>query len=132
MDPPSLAYWDETHGSYVAYLRCWINYRIRGFRRVTSEDFIRWSRPEVINYGDAESRAALHEHGDALRTRPGVTLMFAKRFVPDRKIDPAWPNPASPKSSCSPAVTACASIAPSWSRFSPPDSTATTGTIAPS
>jgi hypothetical protein len=93
MDPPSLAYWDETHGRYVAYLRCWINYRIRGFRRVTSEDFIHWSKPEVIDYGGAEIEQLYTSMATPYERARGVTLMFAKRFVPDRKADPAWKNP---------------------------------------
>lgn len=93
MDPPSMAFWDETRGRYVAYLRCWINYRIRGFRRVESEDFIRWSKPEVIDYGGAEIEQLYTSMATPYDRAPGVTLMFAKRFVSDRKADPAWPRP---------------------------------------
>jgi hypothetical protein len=93
MDPPSVAFWDETRGHYVAYLRCWINYRIRGFRRVVSEDFVRWSKPEVVGYGDAEVEQLYTSMATPYARAPGVTLMFAKRFVPDRQADPAWPRP---------------------------------------
>jgi hypothetical protein len=93
LDPPSVAYWDERQRRYVAYLRCWINYRIRGFRRLVSEDFIHWSEPEVVGYGDAEIEHLYTSMATPYDRAPGLTLMFAKRFVPDRKRDPAWPRP---------------------------------------
>jgi hypothetical protein len=92
MDPPSVAFWDDMRGHYVAYLRCWINYRIRGFRRVTSDDFVHWSKPEVVDHGEAEIEHLYTSMATPYERAPGLTLMFAKRFVPERKLDPAWPR----------------------------------------
>jgi hypothetical protein len=49
MDPPNLAFWDEHQKRYVAYLRNWLNYRIRSVRRSTSNDFRHWTAPEEIS-----------------------------------------------------------------------------------
>src|SRR6185503_375860 len=87
MDPPSVAFWDENRAQYVAYLRCWINYRIRGFRRVTSDDFIHWSQPEVIDYGDGEVEQLYTSMATTYERAPGVYFMFAKRFMSARRFD---------------------------------------------
>jgi hypothetical protein len=54
MDPPNLAFWDENQQQYVAYLRNWLNYRIRGFRRSTSKDFRHWTTPVEIDLSGSE------------------------------------------------------------------------------
>jgi hypothetical protein len=90
MDPPNLAFWDEGRQEYVAYLRTWINYRFRGFRRSTSKDFRRWTTPEFIDLGDSEPENLYTNMTVPYERAPGTYLMFAKRFVPWRKVDPTF------------------------------------------
>ena len=90
MDPPNLAFWDEVRQEYVAYLRTWLNFRIRGFRRSTSKDFRHWSRPEYVDLGESEVEHLYTNMTVAYERAPGTYLMFAKRFLPWRKADPAY------------------------------------------
>lgn len=90
MDPPNLAFWDENQKQYVAYLRTWINFRIRGFRRSTSKDFRHWTHPEIVDYGEGEIEHLYTNMTTAYDRAPGIYLMFAKRFVPNRRVDPNW------------------------------------------
>jgi len=92
MDPPNLAFWDEQQQQYTAYLRYWLNSRIRSFRRTTSKDFRHWTTPEPVDLGDSEIEHLYSNMTTPYERAPGIYFMFAKRFVPWRKADPAWPN----------------------------------------
>lgn len=92
MDPPSLAFWDPNIGRYVAYMRCWINYRLRGFRRSESDDFIHWSQPVIVQYAGGEVEHLYTNMTTLYERAPEYRLMFAKRFVPWRNANPAYPS----------------------------------------
>jgi len=91
MDPPNLAFWDGNQKQYVAYLRAWIHSRIRGFRRSTSKDFRHWTPAVMVDYGDGEVEHLYTNMTTPYDRAPGLYLMFAKRFVPNRRADPNWP-----------------------------------------
>lgn len=91
MDPPNLAFWDETQKHYVAYLRNWLHYRIRSVRRTTSKDFRHWTAPEEIDFGNSEIEHLYTNMTTPYERVPGMYFMFAKRFVPWRRADPNWP-----------------------------------------
>jgi hypothetical protein len=91
MDPPNLAFWDETQQQYVAYLRNWLNYRIRGFRRSTSKDFRHWTTPVEIAVEGGEIEHLYTNMTTPYERAPGLYFMFAKRFVPWRRSDAHWP-----------------------------------------
>lgn len=91
VDPPNLAFWDEEQKQYVAYLRYWLNSRIRTIRRTTSKDFRHWTTPEPIDFGDSEVEHLYTNMTTPYARAPGIYFMFAKRFVPWRKADPSWP-----------------------------------------
>ncbi|MFN0167585.1 MAG: hypothetical protein ACKV22_14240 [Bryobacteraceae bacterium] len=93
MDPQNLAFWDERQQLYVAYLRGWYNTRIRSVRRATSKDFLHWTQPEFVGFGGSDIEHLYINNTFAYDRAPGTYLMFAKRFVPWRKWDLAWPYP---------------------------------------
>jgi hypothetical protein len=90
MDPPSVSFWDENQKQYVAYLRYWLNSRIRSIRRTTSADFRHWTPPEPIDFGDSELEDLYTSMTIPYDRAPGMYFMLAKRFVPWRKFDPQW------------------------------------------
>lgn len=92
MDPPSVSYWDPITKQYVAYLRNWINYRIRGFRRITSPDYINWSEPQPVTYGDAEVEHLYTSMAVQYERAPEYTLFFSKRFARTDRLDPNSPG----------------------------------------
>jgi hypothetical protein len=92
MDPPTVSYWDPISKRYVAYARNWINYRIRGFRRLTSEDFLKWSEPEPVVYGESEVEQLYTSMAVPYERAPNLTLFFSKRFARTDRLDPRMPG----------------------------------------
>lgn len=88
MDPPSISYWDPLKKCYVAYARNWINFRIRGTRRLTSADYIHWSEPQPVTYGDGEVEHLYTSMAIPYERAPQYTLFFSKRFARTDRSDP--------------------------------------------
>ncbi len=51
-DSHNVAFWDANLGQYACYLRCSLEGK-RNVCRATSSDFVNWSTPENLSYGDA-------------------------------------------------------------------------------
>lgn len=89
-DSQNLAFWDPNVGKYVAYVREFYKRgkaRVRGIMRATSDDFLHWTKPRWLNFGDAP-----HEHlyTNAVTHHPGaphIYVGFPKRFMPERRPD---------------------------------------------
>ncbi len=83
-DSQNLAFWDEVRGEYVCYLRDGKD-GFRWIRRATSKDFINWTTPEWLDFGEAPKE---HLYTNAITPyfrAPHILLGFPKRFVPARK-----------------------------------------------
>jgi hypothetical protein len=85
-DSQNLAFYDTVRQEYVCYLR---DFRggVRTIRRCTSKDFLHWSIPTWLKYGDAPPE---HLYTNAITPyfrAPHIYLGFPKRFVPERKVD---------------------------------------------
>jgi hypothetical protein len=91
-DSQNLAFWDKEKERYVCYLRDYLN-GIRSIRRSLSQDFINWSHPEWINFGDTPLE---HLYTNAIIPyfrAPHIYLAFPKRFVPNRHLVREHPEP---------------------------------------
>ncbi|MCS6829313.1 MAG: hypothetical protein NZ749_01600 [bacterium] len=92
-DSQNLAFWDRVRERYLAYFRVFHE----GYRSVLvseSADFLQWSQPSLINWGDAPRE---HLYTNAIRPyfrNPRILLGFPMRFVPDRAKVPEDPYPA--------------------------------------
>ena len=98
-DSFNVAFWDAVQGQYVSYLRGWIpaedegrDGRVRSIRRSVSEDFLSWSEPEFIDTGGAPVEHLYTNACTPYFRAPHIYLMFPRRFVPERKFYPEWPN----------------------------------------
>ena len=89
LDSQNLAFWDGVRGRYVCYPRSSHTYprgrRVRDVKTATSADFLHWSEPAFLLYGDAPV-----EHLYTNQIRPyfrvsHIFLGFPKRFVPSRQ-----------------------------------------------
>ena len=90
-DSQNLAFWDGERGCYLDFHRDFRKRRgekWRGERCIKtcrSSDFLKWSRPAWLDYGDAP-REQLYTN--AITPMPGcehILVGFPKRFVPNRK-----------------------------------------------
>ncbi|MBI3943354.1 MAG: hypothetical protein HY326_10110 [Chloroflexi bacterium] len=110
-----LAFWDTQQGQYVAYLRGWRTHRggkpekledwrgadkhvkegkiFRQMLRYTSQDFIHWSEPEFIDFGDTPLENFYTNAIIPYFRAPHLYLCFPMRFMPTRKLIPEHPAP---------------------------------------
>jgi hypothetical protein len=94
-DTHSISMWDAARGKYVVYTREFVQ-GVRQIRRTESEDFRQFPVPTLIEFLDEPPRPLEHLYKNAATAyyrRPDVMLMFPKRFLPDRTLDPQWPAP---------------------------------------
>ena len=92
-DSQNLAFWDAARGHYACYLR----HGRGGFRSVavtTSTDFLRWSAPRFLDFGDTPPE---HLYTNAITPYfrdPSWLMGLPMRFVPGRRSvgDPPRPT----------------------------------------
>lgn len=92
-DSQNLAFWSDHEGCYVCYYRIWTGngckpgkpYKgLRTIARTTSDDFIHWSKPEPMTFGDTPMEE-LYTNATAPYFRaPHLYVALPKRFVPNR------------------------------------------------
>jgi len=92
-DSHNVAFWDDVQGQYTIYARGWIEPGIRAIRRSVSSDFRTWTDLSFIDLGDSPPEHLYKNACTPYFRAPHIYLMFPKRFVPDRKKDPDWPDP---------------------------------------
>ncbi|MBZ0256944.1 hypothetical protein K8I31_12835, partial [bacterium] len=88
-DSQNVAFWSESEQQYVCYLRTWTQGKFKGFRtisRATSPDFIHWSDPVEMSFGEP-----LQENLYTNQTQPyfrasGLYISLAARFMPGRRV----------------------------------------------
>ncbi|MEN8228283.1 MAG: hypothetical protein ABFS38_09030 [Bacteroidota bacterium] len=88
-DSQNVAFWSESEQRYLCYFREWSGDGYSGFRsvsRTTSEDFIHWSDPVEMEFGDTP-REHLYTNQTAPYFRaPHIYVSVAARFMPDRQV----------------------------------------------
>lgn len=90
-DSQNVAFWDGEQGQYVCYLR---DFRdgVRTIRRATSPDFLNWTRPEWLDFGETPPEHLYTNSILPYFRAPHIYLGFPKRFVPERKAIEDWPG----------------------------------------
>jgi hypothetical protein len=86
-DSQNLAFWDPLRGEYVEYHRGFKD-GVRDIMVGTSPDFLNWTKPVWLDYGDAPPE---HLYTNAITPylrAPHIYLGFPCRFVPSRKKVP--------------------------------------------
>lgn len=83
-DSHNLAFWDPNRREYVCYLRHGVRGK-RGVCRTTSRDFVNWTKPEPLDYGDAPLEH-FYTNGILIYYRAEhIYLGFPMRFVPPQE-----------------------------------------------
>jgi hypothetical protein len=91
-DSQNLAFWDAVRGEYRAYVR---DFRsddhaggeysgVRAIKTATSPDFLHWSEPVWLDYGDAPATHLYTNQIMPYPRAPHLFIGFPTRFVPDR------------------------------------------------
>ena len=88
-DSQNVAFWSEAEQCYALYLRTWTGGEFRGFRtvsRVTSPDFLKWSDPVEMNFGDAPMEHLYTSQTHPYFRAPHLYVALPMRFLPGRKV----------------------------------------------
>ncbi len=84
-DSQNIAFWSPAEGQYVSYFRIFTN-DIRTVSRTTSPDFLTWSEPVEMTYGDT-TREHLYTNQTVPYFRaPHIYIATPARFMPGRRV----------------------------------------------
>ncbi len=87
-DSQNVAFWDTQRQEYVCYLRDGrtnaSGQRFRSVKRTASKDFLHWSPPVWLDFGDAPAEHFYVNTIAPYFREPGWYLGFPMRFVPQR------------------------------------------------
>ena len=87
-DSQNVAFWSEAENCYVCYFRL-VPEGIRAIARATSADFINWSAPVQMQYGDQGAKPPEHLYTNQTQPyfrAPHIYVATAARFMPGRRV----------------------------------------------
>ncbi|MBI4557082.1 MAG: hypothetical protein HY706_05805 [Candidatus Hydrogenedentes bacterium] len=90
-DSHNIAFWHPVNRRYECFFR---DFRdgVRTIKRSYSDDFVHWSAPEWLDFGNAPADHLYTNSIIPYFRSPGLYLGFPKRFNPTRSFCPDWPG----------------------------------------
>lgn len=85
-DSQNVSFWSESEGLYVCYFRIFTKEKFRSVSRSTSRDFITWSEPVQMTYGDTPSEQLYTQQTSPYFRAPQIYVAIGARFMPQRQI----------------------------------------------
>jgi hypothetical protein len=88
-DSQNVSFWSQSEGQYICYFRTWSEAGYKGFRsvsRTTSDDFIHWSEPVPMTFGDTPYEHLYTQQTSPYFRAPHIYLAIGARFMPKRKV----------------------------------------------
>jgi hypothetical protein len=88
-DSQNVAFWSESEQRYLCYFRTWTGTGYSGFRsvgRTTSTDFLNWTEPEQMSFGDTPLEHIYTNQTHPCFRAPHIYISIAARFLPGRQI----------------------------------------------
>ncbi|MFW6353372.1 MAG: hypothetical protein ACOC3I_03195 [Verrucomicrobiota bacterium] len=86
-DSHNVAFWSASEEQYVCYFRTWTGEGFSGWRtisRTTSPDFLHWSDPVEMSYGDTPPEHLYTNGTHPYFRAPHIYIALAKRFFPEQ------------------------------------------------
>jgi hypothetical protein len=83
-DSQNVVFWSEAEQCYVCYFRTW-KHNVRWITRTTSPDFLAWSTPEDMSFGDTPPEHLYINQTQPYFRAPHIYLATAARFNPGRQ-----------------------------------------------
>jgi hypothetical protein len=87
-DSQNVAFWSESEQCYALYLRTWTGGGFRDYRtisRATSSDFLDWSAPVEMSFGDTPREHLYTSQTHPYFRAPHLYVATPMRFLPGRK-----------------------------------------------
>jgi hypothetical protein len=78
-------FWSEHEGCYVCYFRVFVK-GVRRIARTTSKDFVTWSEPVLMGYGDRPVEHLYTNQTSPYFRAPHLYVGIAARFFPGRQV----------------------------------------------
>lgn len=88
-DSQNVAFWSPGEACYVAYFRTWTGGEFRGYRtisRATSTDFLDWSEPVPMRFGDTPPEHLYTNQTHPYFRAPHIYVALPMRFLPGRQV----------------------------------------------
>jgi hypothetical protein len=88
-DSQNVAFWSDSERCYLCYFRTWTGTGYSGFRsvgRTTSVDFINWTEPEQMSFGDTPREHIYTNQTHPYFRAPHIYISIAARFLPGRQV----------------------------------------------
>jgi hypothetical protein len=88
-DSQNVAFWSATENCYVCYFRTWTGEGFSGMRTVsrsTSPDFLNWSAPVRMRFGDTPMEELYTNATQPYFRAPHVYVAIPARFMPNRQV----------------------------------------------
>jgi hypothetical protein len=84
-DSQNVPFWSEAEGRYVCYFRVFVD-GIRRISRTTSKDFLTWTAPVLMSYGNAPIEHLYTNQTHPYFRAPHLYVGVAARFMPGRQV----------------------------------------------
>jgi hypothetical protein len=84
-DSQNVPFWSEHEGCYVCYFRVFKD-GIRRISRTTSKDFVTWTDPVLMGYGDRAIEHLYTNQTSPYFRAPHLYVAIAARFMPGRQV----------------------------------------------
>lgn len=88
-DSQNVSFWSEAEGCYICYFRTWTGGSYAGYRtvsRATSKDFLNWSEPVQMKFGDTPPEHLYTNQTHPYFRAPHIYVSLPMRFMPGRKV----------------------------------------------
>ena len=88
-DSQNVSFYSVAEKKYVCYFRSWTGKGYSGFRtvsRTTSDNFIDWSKPERMQFGDTPLEHLYTNQTSSYLRAPHLSVGIAARFMPGRRV----------------------------------------------
>lgn len=88
-DSQNVAFWSSSENQYNCYFRTWTGDGYKGFRsvgRTTSKDFINWTPPEQMTFGDTPLEHLYTQQTSPYFRAPHIYVAIGGRFMPGRQV----------------------------------------------
>lgn len=87
-DSQNIIFWSTLEKQYICYFRTWINIGDTGYRsvsRATSPDFIHWSDPIEMDFGNTPREHIYTNQTGPYFRAPHIYISTAARFMPNKQ-----------------------------------------------
>jgi len=84
-DSQNLAFWSESEGCYICYFRVFAE-RVRTVSRTTSDDFLSWTPPERMSFGDTPMEHLYTNQTQPYFRAPHIYIATPARFFGGRRV----------------------------------------------